>query len=415
MQFNQASKQIVTDYFAKGYQDMFRDAGKIMKHPFIVPGGISYTKTLWDWDSYWCAVFIFQLLKDINAPAAEFKKVLDHSKGCVYNFLDFQNSDGYIPINIHSDEILPHYQNPELKSCTHKPFLAQFVDLISQAEGDYEWIRGSFWKIELYLNYYLRHYQDTKGIFFWLVCKGLGIDNDPAVYCRPPKSTGAIYLNAFLYEEFKTTAKIAKALGRENSAQYWQKHADKLEATIQEYFWDDYDGLFYSVDLQVETNRPGHTGINAFWHCLPMKIKTFACFIPMTIGLATTRQAEKMLAHIQNPDSFRSPCGIRSVSKSEKMYNCTGSRNPSNWLGPVWGVSNYMVFHGLKRYGYHAEAAKLANETLEMFANDLRKNKVIHEYYIPETGEGVMNPGFFSWNGLVLNMIAACEKCNEDV
>lgn len=44
-----------------------------------------------------------------------------------------------------------------------------------------------------------------------------------------------------------------------------------------------------------------------------------------------------------------------------------------------------------------------------LFGSDIRKNGDLHEYYHPETGEGVNNLGFQNWNLLVNNMIAWLE------
>ena len=88
------------------------------------------------------------------------------------------------------------------------------------------------------------------------------------------------------------------------------------------------------------------------------------------------------------------------------MYAIIKSGNPSCWLGPVWGISNYMVFEGLVRYGYVEEAKELCKKTIELFGKDILVNGEMHEYYDPETGEGVNNPGFQNWNLLVVNMIS---------
>lgn len=69
------------------------------------------------------------------------------------------------------------------------------------------------------------------------------------------------------------------------------------------------------------------------------------------------------------------------------------------------GVSNYFVFAGLVRYGYTNEAMELANKTIDLFGADIAKNGQMHEYYHPESGEGVNNPGFQSWNLLCGEMI----------
>ena len=88
-------------------------------------------------------------------------------------------------------------------------------------------------------------------------------------------------------------------------------------------------------------------------------------------------------------------------------FGFTGGRNTRLLLaGPVWGISNYMCYRGLKNYGYDKEAAELAEKTITLFGKDLEACGELHEYYDPDTGEGVNNPGFQCWNLLVNNMIA---------
>ena len=86
------------------------------------------------------------------------------------------------------------------------------------------------------------------------------------------------------------------------------------------------------------------------------------------------------------------------------MYAIKRTGNPSCWLGPIWGNCNYMVFEGLLRYGYTALAKELAEKTIKLFGQDVEKCGEFHEYYHPETGEGVNNQGFQSWNLLTYNM-----------
>ena len=99
------------------------------------------------------------------------------------------------------------------------------------------------------------------------------------------------------------------------------------------------------------------------------------------------------------------PYGVRTLSKMEKMYAIIKSGNPSCWLGPIWGISNYMVFDGLQKYGYVNEAIDLAEKTVTMLGRDIENCGEMHEYYDPETGEGVNHPGFQNWNFLSLNML----------
>ena len=113
-----------------------------------------------------------------------------------------------------------------------------------------------------------------------------------------------------------------------------------------------------------------------------------------------------MRHHLENKKTFCSDFGIRSLARDEKMYNLEATNNPSNWLGPIWLVVNYVVFRGLLNYGYRKEATELCRKTLLLLGEDYRKTGSLHEYYNPETGEPVMNPGFLNWNMLAINMVS---------
>ncbi len=87
------------------------------------------------------------------------------------------------------------------------------------------------------------------------------------------------------------------------------------------------------------------------------------------------------------------------------MYSLAFSSNPSNWLGPVWIIVNYLAWKGLERYGFAAEARALADKTIALLANDLTVNGSLNEYYHPDTGAALSHKGFMDWNLLVLEMI----------
>jgi putative isomerase len=92
------------------------------------------------------------------------------------------------------------------------------------------------------------------------------------------------------------------------------------------------------------------------------------------------------------------------------MYANWQSGNPSCWLGPMWANANYMCFRALLTYGYIEEAKALAETLITVFGRDIEECGEMHEYYHPDTGEGIHGQGFQSWNLLVNNMIAVIEE-----
>jgi putative isomerase len=141
-----------------------------------------------------------------------------------------------------------------------------------------------------------------------------------------------------------------------------------------------------------------------FWKSLPIKVRAWSGFIPLWAGIADQDQAKAMEAHITDTQTFWSSWGVTSLAMDEKMFDVRATNNPSNWLGPIWIVVQYIVFRGLMDYGMQGTATELARRTLDLLGRDLLKTGTLHEYYEPSTGEPVMNGGFINWNILALNM-----------
>jgi glycogen debranching enzyme len=194
--------------------------------------------------------------------------------------------------------------------------------------------------------------------------------------------------------------------------------AAELKEAVQKNCWDERDGFYYSVDINlrpVEKNMDNtlgrsfdiHSGYPRDYDGLIQRIEVWTGFMAMWAGIATPEQAKRMVKeHYADTKTFNCKAGIRTLSKMEKMYSVRSSANPSNWRGPVWGISNYMVFKGLEEYGFKQEATELAGKTILLFGKDFEKTGALHEYYEPETGKPLLNKGFQNWNYLVLNMIA---------
>lgn len=141
-----------------------------------------------------------------------------------------------------------------------------------------------------------------------------------------------------------------------------------------------------------------------------LAIAPFITMSALWAGIATPEQAVRMVKeNLTDPRTFWGEYGVRTLSKLEKMYNLEATHNPSNWQGPIWGISNYMVFRGLADYGFDTEARELAKKTISLYGMDLEKEGALHEYYDPDTGRPIINKGFQNWNYLVLNMLAWLE------
>ncbi len=387
---------LIVDYTKKYCRDCLREPSGILKHKFMVPGS-TYNNELWDWDSWLTDLALGEFVTD---------DISEYEKGCVLNFLDHVDEDGTTPIWIEPNGVSRDFVG-EKKTNIHKPNLAQHALYISGKYG-FDWLLGKFDVFEKYISYYENNCKHESGLYFWLDDFAIGVDNDPCTFYRPENSSASIYLNCFMYKELKALSEIADKLSLGDKAKKYLLMADELKDAIQENCWDERDGFFYSVDinlLPIDLSVNLHKGCPRHWSCLIQRIGVWSGFLAMWAGIATKEQAERMVKeHYLNENTFFAPYGVRTLSKMEKMYAIIKSGNPSCWLGPIWGVSNYMVFEGLRLYGFADEAKDLAIKTITMFGKDIENNGQMHEYYNPENGEGVNNPGFQNWNLLSLNM-----------
>ena len=414
----------ISAYLEERIPGAFKNPGKRFPYPFIDPGSI-YDGNLWDWDTYWT---VYGLIAYCNThpkgEAAFRKKLIVHAKGNVQNFMAFQLEDGYIPMmvsnDIQGDEeesylIRKHKEGFILNM--HKPFLCQQTALISDFCGSYGWVKDYEAQFEKYFACYDRYYLHAKtGLYVWADDVMIGMDNDPATFGRPRFSTANMFLNSFMVMELQAMENLLLQFGNPDRAAHYADKAQALTDAIQANCWDARDRFFYSQDVDIKTRAYDwfHKGLGVFWNTLPIKIRTWTGFIPLLAGIATHEQAEDIVRrHIEDEGTFASPFGIRALAKDEKMYNLEATNNPSNWLGPIWLVVNYVTFHGLLNYGYHKEAETLYRQTLHLLHTDLQKTGELHEYYVPETGEPVMSAGFLNWNMLVVNMAQELDNATK--
>ncbi|WP_320128878.1 trehalase family glycosidase [uncultured Sphaerochaeta sp.] len=403
-------------FFTQNIPRILKEPNTLLKHPFMDPGSV-YIGNLWDWDSYWTTYGLLGIIAHEGVSMEDGLKqhIMEHAHGNILNFLDLQMDDGYIPMMVTDDiDVLQsHYLIDKHREGyvlnMHKPFLCQHIYLIASFENDFGWTKGMMDQLEKYFSCYHRYYyNENAGLYVWADDVMIGMDNDPASFGRPRFSTANIFLNSFMVGELRSMAIIASHNKMETAAMRYRKEAEMLVEHILVECWDNRDKFFYSVDVDVKTRSYDwfHKGLGVFWKTLPIKIRTWSGFLPLLEGFATEEQAAFLVAlHSEDANTFNSPFGIRTLARDEKMYDLSATNNPSNWLGPIWGVSNYAVFRGLMKYGYFDQAKSLCYKTVRMLGEDLERTGTLHEYYDPESGKPIMNGGFINWNLLVLNMI----------
>ena len=410
----QADAASLLEYFARVTPELLRPAEGALMHPSIAPTlpGKQYSTSLWDWDTLWTARGLFQVAHATKNE--DFRtQICRHAQGSLRNFLHYQSPEGRIPImiGVKESDLFGSVDGSRAVANQAKPVFGQLALLVADECGDAQWLAEDFDRLlRFYASWRVKNFSRT-GLYVWSNDVAIGDDNDPTTFGRPDYSSANLLLNCLFYSDLKAAAELAQRLGRKADGVRLAAEAQALGEAMQTLCWDPRDRFYYTVDVQCVDRRAEWIpavprGMAMQWHVLPLRIQMFTGFLPMWCGLATKAQAEDLVRlHYANPETFHGAYGVRSLSALETMYSMAFSSNPSNWLGPVWILVNYLVWKGLAAYGYTAEAQELRTATVRMLAADLQRRGSLNEYYHPDTGASLSHTGFLDWNLLVVEMM----------
>ncbi len=148
-------------------------------------------------------------------------------------------------------------------------------------------------------------------------------------------------LQGYVYDAWRRMAQIYDAIGQRDRARSLRDKAATLFARFNEAFWDESGGYYaYALDgekkqvLTVASN-PGH----CLWS-----------------GIVPPERAERVVARLVAPDMW-SGWGIRTLSAEHRSFNPYAYQ-----LGAVWPHDNSIIALGFKRYGFAADAARVARD-----------------------------------------------------
>jgi putative isomerase len=297
-------------------------------------------------------------------------------------FLDRQRPDGFV-----SRTIGITYKRP---TQMFKPFLAQIAVLGSRQNGDnYDWLHARYYeRLQKYIDRWFAYDNDHNGLPVWNSSDASGMDNQ---YSRSGDLESywdeGVDLACYLYRELQAMQIIAGKLGKHDDERSYATRAAELAKAINAVFWDEKDGFYY--------DRNEKTGQRIY-------VKSVAGFIPLWAGVATARQADRLVKeHLLNEKEFWLKYPVASYARTEPDFYEGTAKGECNWEGTTWIPTNYMIFHGLLHYGFKDAARQLAMKSLRLALNE---NPATREYYDSDTGKGNgMNP-FWGWSSLAYVM-----------
>ncbi|HXK45187.1 MAG TPA: trehalase family glycosidase, partial [bacterium] len=279
--------------------------------------------------------------------------------------LNCQREDGFISITM----------NPEkgrvFENITQPPLFAfMSLDLFKITEN-IDFLEFVYKAISRYIEWlYKNRDNDNDGLLEWLIdehqiskCSESGMDNSPRFDgVNPEEYVAAIDLNCFAVNEMKCLSEISRILQINNESERWQKLAEEKTLLINRHLWDKNDTFYY------DRKQDGSF----------IRVKTPASFLPLFAGIADRFKAARLIEKLTDPKMFWTEMPIPSVSKDEQTF-CKDM-----WRGGTWLNYNFLVYMGLKKYGFDDIAEKLLIKTKKAVEKWYMEKGSIFEFYDPD-------------------------------
>jgi glycogen debranching enzyme len=188
----------------------------------------------------------------------------------------------------------------------------------------------------------------------------------------------SLEMNGIRAADMEAMAKIALTLGKPAESTAWLGRAEAVRAGFRSKML--VKGLPYDLAGLDEK---------------PILQANAGQFVTLFGGLPTPEQAEQLVCQLQESNFWTSFPITNTPTDSPEFA-------PEHyWRGNVWPCLNWLIYQGLRRYGYHDLADELASRSFVLL-----KQSGFWEYYHPETGQGLGGHSF-SWAAVMLDMIAS--------
>jgi alpha,alpha-trehalase len=398
--------------------------------PYVVPGG--RFNEMYGWDSYFILV---GLVRDDE---------IERARDLVDNFVYQIRHYGTI-LNANRTYYLTRSQ---------PPFLTRMALAVFERTGDLAWLRGVWPAVESHYRYWLvdRHLAGDTGLSrYWDFGEGpapeavsderdaegrthydrakefyrttrvadydVGLFYDRAADALTPlfykgdrsmRESGfdpsnrfgpfsvdivhyaPVCLNSLLYQMERDAAEIARVLALPDQAQVWTDRAAVRRERMNRYLWDEAAGLFLDYNTRTGARR---------------NYLFATTFYPLWAGMATAEQARRVRESLAK---LEAPGGLLTST----------TRSGSQWDAPFgWAPLQLIAAEALRRYGYEADADRLATKFVALVAKELGEHGTIVEKYDVTRRESdvaaditfgyAANQAGFGWtNGVVLELLA---------
>lgn len=189
--------------------------------------------------------------------------------------------------------------------------------------------------------------------------------------------------NAMLIKSNESLIKLYELIeGNEEKINQLRKWQEKAIGVFNDKLYDSELGAYVHYDLRNER---------------PLRFLSSSSFAPLYAGIPNKARAEKLIKVMMEKFGGDHQYLCASFNPDSERFN-----PKKYWRGPVWVNLNWMLFNGLKAYGYEAIAERVKEDTIALL-----ENNGFYEYFdsrkeMHADGTAGYGGNNFSWSAALL-------------
>ncbi|HET9231261.1 MAG TPA: trehalase family glycosidase [Vitreimonas sp.] len=254
---------------------------------------------------------------------------------------------------------------------TQPPLIAWSLQRLADAAGDEQqrsWVAEAYEPLRAYHAWLQQHRRLQNGLYAWAHAYESGVENAPRFgdreerRLRDTRRIAAPDLSTYMVIQCEALAAMARGLGKRDDATAFLSEANTIRGAVNAFLWDESEGYYFD-----RSTIDGHF----------IRARTIASILPLWAGIPDERRASALIEHILDPGGFNTLIPLPSVAIDDPAFE------RDMWRGPVWINTAFAVIEGMRRYGFHEQAADFAYRLCDGIYRTYGRTGRFYEFYDP--------------------------------
>jgi len=208
---------------------------------------------------------------------------------------------------------------------------------------------------------------------------------DRAVFSEATETLtmNCVDLNSLYALDAWCLAQMARILKDEQEFTNYTEEYEQMKDLINDNLWNEADGFYY----------------DRYWDGSFSQKKAASNFYPLLAKIPDQERALLLKKRLLNEEEFWGEYVVPTISRDDPEFV-----DQDYWRGKIWSPTNYLIYQGLKAYGFDAVASEYAKKSMELFMRSWENFQICPENFDARTGEAG-GQRYQSW-GPLLALIA---------